>query len=71
MLDLGTMEEGLVSLDLPSFRVMVHQGKKKGRGSDVPIITSVYCSSLCGQCYDLGLLQLVKSRSGLLPEDTE
>ena len=39
-----------------------HQGKKRGRWSDAPIMPSVYCTSLWGQCYDLGLLQLLRSR---------
>ena len=39
----------------------VHPGKKRGRWSDAPIMPSVYCASLWGQCYDLGWLQLVRS----------
>ena len=30
--------------------------------SDAPIMPSAYCTSLWGQCSDLGLLQLVRSR---------
>ena len=39
-----------------------HQGKKRGGWSDAPIMPSVCCTSLWGQGYDLGLLQLVWSR---------
>ena len=38
-----------------------HQGKKRGRWSDTPIMPSAYCTSLWGQCCVLGLLQLVRS----------
>ena len=58
------MEEGhvvwWVQID-PVPEWWVHQGKKRGRWSDAPIMPSV-CTSLWGQCYDLGLLQLVRSR---------
>jgi len=38
-----------------------HQGKKRGRWSDAPIMPGAYRTNLRGQCYDLGLLQLVRS----------
>ena len=33
-----------------------HQGKKRGRWSNAPIMPSAYCTSLWSQCYDLGSL---------------
>ena len=50
-----------MSPDLPCSRVMLHQGKKRDRRSDAPIMPSAYSTSLWGQCYDLRLLQLVRS----------
>ena len=61
LLSNGRRSCGLMSPDLPCSRVMLHQGKKRGRWSDAPIMPSVYCTSLWGQCYDLGWLQLVRS----------
>ncbi len=59
------MEEGHVVWWVQIYPVpewWAHQGKKRGRWSDAPIMLSAYCTSLWGQCYDLGLLQLVKHR---------
>ena len=77
----GRRSCGLMSPDLPCSRVMLHQGKKRGRWSDAPIMPSACCTSLWGQCYDVGLLQLVRSRfssimcpkneASWLPEYTE
>ena len=39
-----------------------HQSKKRGRWSDALINPSAYHASLVGQCYDLGLIQLVRSK---------
>ena len=38
------------------------QAKKRGRRSDAPIMPCIYRTSLWGQCHDLGLLELVRSR---------
>ena len=38
-----------------------HQGKKRGRWSDAPIMPSAYRTSLWAQCYNRGLIQLVRS----------
>ena len=46
----------------PVLEWWAHQGKKRGRWSDAPIMPSAYCTSLWGKGYDLGLLQLVSSR---------
>lgn len=48
-----TAKNGLKSPNLQCSRVM------GASGSELP---SAYCTSLWGQCYDLGLLQLVRSR---------
>ena len=45
---------------VPEWRMQ--QGKKWGRWRDAPIVPSAHCTSQCGQCYDLGLIQLVRSR---------
>ena len=58
------MEEGHVVWWVQIYPVpewWAHQGKKRGRWSDAPIMPSAYCTSLWGQCYDLGWLQLVRS----------
>ncbi len=64
-LDSGAMEEGHVVWWVQIYPVpewWVHQGKKRGGWSDAPIIPSAYRTSLWGQCYDLWMLQLVRSR---------
>ena len=58
----GRRSCGLLSPNVLCSRVMAHQGKKRGRWSDAPIMPSAYYARLLGQCYDLGLLQLVRSR---------
>ena len=59
------MEEGQVTWWVqiyPAPEWWVFLGKKRGRWNDAPIMPSAYCTSLWGQCYDLGLLQLVRSK---------
>ena len=59
------MEEGHVVWWVQIYPVpewWANQGKKRGRWSDAPTMPSAYCTSLWGRCYDLGLLQLVRSR---------
>ena len=61
----GAMEEGHVVWWVQIYPVpewWAHQGKKRGGWSDAPIMSSAYRTSLWGQCYDLGSLQLVRSR---------
>ena len=58
------MKEGHVVLwvqiyPVPEWRA--HQGKKRGSWIDAPIMPSAYCTSMWGQCNDLGFLQLVRS----------
>ena len=57
------MEEGHVVWWVHIYSVpewWVHQGKKRSGWSDASIMPSAYRTSLWGQCYDLGLLQLVR-----------
>ena len=59
------MEEGHVVWWVHIYPVpewWAHQAKKRGGWSDAPIMRSAYRTSLWGQRYDLGLLQLVRSR---------
>ena len=61
------MEEGCVVYwvqNNPVSEPWVYLGKKRGRWSDALIMPSAHCTSLWRQCYDLGLLQLVRSRFG-------
>ncbi len=63
--DSGAMEEGHVVWWVQIYPVpewWAHQGKKRDGWIDAPIMPSAYRTSLWGQCYDLGLLQLVRSR---------
>ena len=49
---------------VPEWRA--YQGRKRGRLSDAPSMSSAYYTSLWGQCYDLGLLQSVRLGSATL-----